>query len=111
MSEFSRLSVSDAAALMNSRDVLVLDIRDGDSYRAGHIDGAHHVSDGIAMHVSNHADLDTPIVVCCYHGNSSQQAAAWFASEGFEEVYSLDGGYEAWAAAAPAASGKVALPD
>lgn len=111
MSEFVRLSVNDAAALMNTRDVMVLDIRDPDSYRAGHIEGAHHVHEGLATHISNNADLDTPIIVCCYHGNSSQQAAAWFANEGFEEVYSLDGGYEAWAAAAPAANGKVSLPD
>jgi len=35
-------------------------------------------------------------VVVCYHGNSSQQAAQFFAGEGFNDVYSMDGGFEAW---------------
>jgi thiosulfate sulfurtransferase len=34
--------------------------------------------------------------VVCYRGNSSQSAAAYLASQGFSEVYSLDGGFELW---------------
>jgi thiosulfate sulfurtransferase len=34
--------------------------------------------------------------VCCYHGNSSQGAAQYFAEQGFTQAYSLDGGYEMW---------------
>jgi thiosulfate sulfurtransferase len=36
------------------------------------------------------------MVVVCYHGHSSQQAAAWLAGQGFAEVYSLDGGFTEW---------------
>jgi thiosulfate sulfurtransferase len=39
--------------------------------------------------------------VVCYHGNSSQGAAAYLVSQGFSEVYSLDGGIEAWQADYP----------
>ncbi|MFT4862153.1 MAG: thiosulfate sulfurtransferase, partial [Pseudohongiellaceae bacterium] len=42
------------------------------------------------------ADTAQPLVVCCYHGNSSQSAAAFFAEQGFVQSYSLDGGFEAW---------------
>lgn len=111
MPEFTRLSVADAASLMNARDALVLDIRDADSYAAGHIKGAHLLDEATATHISNSADLDTPIIVCCYHGNSSQQAAAWFAGEGFEEVYSLDGGFQEWAASGSGSSGRIPIPD
>jgi thiosulfate sulfurtransferase len=41
-------------------------------------------------------EFDTPVIVCCYHGISSQQAAQFLIHQGFEEVYSLDGGFEAW---------------
>jgi len=34
--------------------------------------------------------------VVCYHGNSSQSAAAYLISQGFSDVYSLDGGFELW---------------
>ncbi|MDE0931482.1 MAG: rhodanese-like domain-containing protein, partial [Halioglobus sp.] len=42
------------------------------------------------------ADRDQPLLIYCYHGNSSQGAADYFFNQGFEDVYSMDGGYEAW---------------
>ena len=36
------------------------------------------------------------IIVCCYHGNSSQRAAQFLTDRGFKNVYSLNGGYEQW---------------
>ena len=41
-------------------------------------------------------DFETPVVVVCYHGNSSQGAAQYLAQQGFETVFSMDGGFEAW---------------
>ena len=32
----------------------------------------------------------------CYHGNSSLGGAAHLLSKGFEEVYSMSGGFAAW---------------
>jgi rhodanese-related sulfurtransferase len=46
-------------------------------------------------------DLDAPLIVSCYHGNSSQGAAAYLVGQGFSEVYSLDGGFELWHATYP----------
>ena len=40
-------------------------------------------------------------IVTCYHGNSSQSAAAYLVSQGFTDVYSLDGGFELWHARYP----------
>ncbi|MBV1871825.1 MAG: hypothetical protein KUG83_04700, partial [Gammaproteobacteria bacterium] len=44
---------------------------------------------------------DFPIVICCFHGHSSLSAASFFSEKGFTNVYSLDGGYTAWALANP----------
>ena len=41
-------------------------------------------------------DKTLPLIVCCYHGHSSQNAAEYFSEQGFGDVYSVDGGYEAW---------------
>ena len=41
-------------------------------------------------------EFDESIVIYCYHGITSQGVAAHMADQGFEDVYSLDGGYEAW---------------
>ena len=45
--------------------------------------------------------LDAPLIVTCYHGNSSQSAAAYLVGQGFSDVYSLDGGFELWRATYP----------
>lgn len=42
------------------------------------------------------AEFDQPVLVMCYHGISSQGAAQYLVNQGFEEVYSVDGGFEAW---------------
>jgi len=92
---FIRISAVQAKALIEA-DALIVDIRDPDSYRTGHIDGAVHVTaDNVDDFVASN-DHSRPLVVCCYHGNASQGAAAYFSGNGFEQTYSLDGGYEAW---------------
>jgi thiosulfate sulfurtransferase len=35
-------------------------------------------------------------VVYCYHGQTSQGAAAYLLDQGFREVYSVIGGFERW---------------
>ena len=81
-----------------STDVVqVVDIRDRESYQAGHIPGARLLNDETIEEFMSSADKTRPLVVCCYHGHSSQNAAEFLAQQKFTEVYSLDGGYTAWA--------------
>jgi thiosulfate sulfurtransferase len=40
-------------------------------------------------------DFDTAVMVMCYHGNSSKGGAV-SAAAGFDKVYSVDGGFDAW---------------
>ncbi|MDX1451690.1 MAG: thiosulfate sulfurtransferase GlpE [Oleiphilaceae bacterium] len=79
-----------------NRPVTLVDIRDPQSFVTGHIPGAILIDNSNVqkfIEESNHSDA---LVVCCYHGNSSQSAADFFSQNGFKECYSLDGGYEAW---------------
>lgn len=93
---FKRIGVEEAQSLINDKDAVVIDIRDPQSFESGHINNATFIHDGnIADFIAN-ADFDRPLIVCCYHGNMSQGAANYFNEQGFEESYSLDGGYAAW---------------
>ncbi len=94
---FSRIDVAQARALM-AADAQVVDIRDAHSFAAGAMPGAVHLHGGNVEAFLAEADPARPLIVCCYHGNSSQGAAAYFADKGFSQACSLDGGYEAWAA-------------
>lgn len=93
---FTRLSIAEIDAKLKQAPATVVDIRDPASYARGHLDGAVHVSNQNLADFIQHADQDRPLIVYCYHGNSSQGAAEYFSTQGFAEVYSMDGGFEAW---------------
>lgn len=95
MSDFQRIAPEQARPLLQQGAQLV-DIRDPQSFAAGHMIGAVHLDNYSLPDFIAGADFDKPLVVVCYHGNSSQSAAAYLAHQGFAEVYSLDGGFELW---------------
>jgi thiosulfate sulfurtransferase len=80
-------------------NTVTIDIRDQASYISEHIEGAVHITDKNIDQFVQTTDFDLPILIYCYHGHSSQHAAEFLVNQGFETVYSLIGGYTAWAAA------------
>jgi len=100
MSEFKRIAPEQAQAL-RKKGAVVVDIRDPQSFAAGHIRAAEHLDNYSLADFIAKADLDAPLIVTCYHGNSSQSAAAYLVGQGFSEVYSLDGGFELWRSTYP----------
>lgn len=102
---FERIGVEKAIELIDNHDAQIVDVRDRASYEAGHIINARHVDDANVMEFIARADLTRPLIVCCYHGNMSQSAAEFFSSKGFQQAYSLDGGYAAWQEARPSGRG------
>ncbi|MFZ6048339.1 thiosulfate sulfurtransferase GlpE [Pseudomonas sp. CR3202] len=101
MSEFQRIAPEQAQTL-REQGAVVVDIRDPESFAIGHISGSHHLDNHSLADFIARADFDKPLIVACYHGNSSQGAAAYLAHQGFSEVYSLDGGFELWRSLYPA---------
>lgn len=99
---FKRISINEARAMLaaqsDEQPVQIVDIRDDESYEAGHIPAAVHLHNANIQEFIQSADLDAPLLVYCYHGHMSQSAAAWLAEQGFEDAYSLDGGYADWEA-------------
>lgn len=93
------IPVDEARQLIADNSVTILDIRDPLSFEDGHIENAVH-AESIDMNAFvAKEDKNKPLLVYCYHGISSQKAAMYLAQNGFTEVYSLEGGYEAWAEA------------
>jgi thiosulfate sulfurtransferase len=95
MSEFKRIPPQQAQNL-REQGAVVVDIRDPQSFANGHISGSRHLDNHSLAAFIAAADFDQPLIVSCYHGNSSKSAAAYLAHQGFAEVYSLDGGFELW---------------
>lgn len=96
MFDFKRISAQQAKDMIDAGTVTLIDIRDEASFQAGHISDSLHVDHQSVQGFIQEADLDIPLIICCYHGNSSQSAAQFFVEKDFSDVYSLDGGYEVW---------------
>ncbi len=96
MEQFEHISPQQTKDKLEGGQIKVVDIRDEQSFKLGHIPGSFHLTNTTLTEFMNENDVQTPVVVCCYHGISSQQAAQFLLQQGFEEVYSMDGGFEAW---------------
>jgi hemoglobin len=95
---YRRIDVSQACQLLKAAETLILDVRDANSFAAGHIHKSRNVTSANVGELVSQIRKDTPVLIYCYHGVSSQTYAQIFIDFGFREVYSLDGGYEAWRA-------------
>ncbi len=93
---FTRINANDAKALIEQGDSQIIDIRDAMSFQSAHISNAQRIDNQNIDQFMQQAKRENPLIICCYHGNSSQNAAHYFNEQGFENVYSLDGGFEQW---------------
>ena len=94
MDQFECINVEEAHQKMQGKAVLV-DIRDPQSFAMGHTPGAFHLTNDTLGAFMRDNDFDTPVMVMCYHGNSSKGAAQYLLQQGYEAVYSVDGGFDA----------------
>lgn len=87
-----------ATLLMNREDALLLDVREGSEWKAGHVPGARHVA--LSQLEKQLPELekfkDHPVIICCAAGNRSAAACGQLKKAGFGKVRSLAGGIEAW---------------
>ena len=96
MEQFECINVQDARQKIAEEQALLVDIRDPQSFAAGHATGAFHLTNDSLPAFMAAADLSKPVLVMCYHGNSSKGAAQYLLEQGFSAAYSIDGGFSAW---------------
>jgi thiosulfate sulfurtransferase len=98
---FQRISCDDAQQKLADGSAVLVDIRDPAAFAAGHVPGALHLSNQNVQDFVQNSDPDRPVLVMCYHGHSSQNAAQFLVQQGFTQVFSVDGGFERWKLALP----------
>lgn len=98
------IGYSEALQLINHKNALVLDVREPDEFKSGHILNAKNIP--ISKLKERIGELerhrDQPIVVVCRTSNRSNAGCAQLKKLGFTQSYLLRGGVVAW--------GKAELP-
>ncbi len=96
------LSPSEATIWINRRKAYVLDLRSEEEYKAGHLPGAKFANSSALTAAIEKLKLDRklPVVLVCDTGAQSRKLLAESQKLGFVEVGVLDGGVQAWKAAA-----------
>lgn len=95
-----KVSVLQATQLINLGKVALVDVRDASEFAAGHVLDAKNIP--LKDLDSRSAELDKwksrVVVTLCQTGVRSATATGKLLKAGFTEVYSLDGGLDAWRA-------------
>lgn len=93
------ISANELKKLIDGRIKLsIVDVRDAEECRAGHIEGAVCLPMNRLEDAKNLFDTKTPLVVYCsdVNCNASLYAADRLEELEFKEVYELGGGFEEW---------------
>ncbi|MBC8103817.1 MAG: sulfurtransferase [Cytophagales bacterium] len=98
-SRIQEVSTEGTEELLKTHDsVILIDVREQDEFRGGHIPGALGVGRGILeYHIADLApDTDQEIILYCRGGNRSALAADSLRQMGYTNVLSMTGGYRTW---------------
>jgi rhodanese-related sulfurtransferase len=95
-------TTDEVEARLNDPNVTIIDVREQDEFRAGHMPGALGIGRGILeYHIADVVpDTDREIILYCRGGNRSALAADSLRQMGYENVYSMRDGYRQWNAEA-----------
>ena len=97
-SSYQQITQEEAKEMMDTQEVVILDVREQDEFDAGHIPGAVLLPVGTITEDTAAAvidDLDTVVLVYCRSGNRSKTASQALADLGYTNVYEF-GGINSW---------------
>lgn len=89
---------TEALQLVNHKNALVLDVREAEEYKSGHVLNSRWIPLGkLGERIGELEKFrERPVVVVCRSGNRSGNACVILGKRGFGQVYNLAGGMMAW---------------
>lgn len=76
---------------------VLLDVREPWEFKLCALPGSLHIPLREIPKRLQDLSKDSEIVVVCHHGNRSQQVGLFLQNQGYEKLYNLQGGVDAWA--------------
>ena len=95
---YQQISQDEAKEMMDTQEVIILDVREQDEYDSGHIPGAVLLPVGTIDETTAAEvipEMDSTVLVYCRSGNRSKTASAALAELGYTAIYEF-GGINSW---------------
>ena len=93
------VDVHTVAAIKDSEDVYLLDVREPWEYDEAHIPGVTLLPMGEVANRLDEIPRDKEVIVTCRSGNRSGQVTDFLRQKGFDNVHNMTGGILDWQAA------------
>ena len=95
---YQQITQEEAKEMMNTQEVIILDVREQNEYDSGHIPGAVLLPVGTIDEDTAAAvipEKDSTVLVYCRSGNRSKTASSALAELGYTNIYEF-GGINTW---------------
>ena len=95
---YQQITQEEAKEMMDTQEVIILDVREQDEYDSGHIPGAVLLPVGTIDEDTAAAVIpgkDSTVLVYCRSGNRSKTASSSLAELGYTNIYEF-GGINTW---------------
>ena len=77
-------------------NVVLLDVREQEELEVASVKGVWHIPMNQVPKRLDELPRDKPLVVMCHVGGRSRRVAEFLIGNGFDHVFNLDGGIDAW---------------
>ncbi len=94
--DVQEIGIEDAPAWIESREAIVLDVREPEEYSAGHLPGAISIPQAELATRLDEIPKDRDVVVACAAGLRAANCTAFLSQMGFSRAISLAGGTDGW---------------
>src|SRR6202158_1150648 len=97
-STIKQIDIEEARRMLEKPGTVLVDVRESDEWRQGHIPNAIFIPRGfLELRVEEKIpDHKTPVILQCASGTRSLLAARTLRELGYENVYNMTGGFNAW---------------
>src|ERR1700683_340374 len=111
-SSIKQIDIDQVRKMLDQPGTVLIDVRESDGWRQGHIPQAVAIPRGfLELRVEEKVpDHKTPVILQCASGTRSLLAARTLRELGYENVYNMTGGFNAWKDRVLAGSAARALP-
>lgn len=92
---YQDIDVQELDEFLQQSQPIIFDTRDAISFSQGHLTGASMITDQAIQKLMLGGKRNLPVLIYCYHGNSSRDVCQLLSAMGFSDVYNLTGGWQA----------------